>query len=90
MIIELKLSEEDKKDIARMTAAEMAKDEKTSEPTKILKESQVHEFFEGVSRDNVIKILRDNKLGVKMGGRWFYTNTEINGLLVRNQGKTLV
>ena len=60
------------------------------EPTRTMSKQEAIDYLPGVSRESFEEICRVHKIGVKVGTRWVYTNTELDKLMERYQGKTLI
>lgn len=60
------------------------------EPTRRMSKQDAIDYLPGVSRESFEEICRVHKIGVKVGPRWLYTNTELDKLLEENKGKALI
>lgn len=60
------------------------------EPTRTMSKQDAIDYLPGVSRESFEEICKVHKIGVKVGPRWLYTNTELDKLLEENKGKALI
>lgn len=60
------------------------------EPTRTMSKQEAIDYLPGVSRESFEEICKVHKIGVKVGPRWLYTNTELDKLLEDYKGKTLI
>ncbi|MBI4856139.1 MAG: hypothetical protein HY818_05310 [Acetobacterium woodii] len=60
------------------------------EPTRTMSKQEAIDYLPGVSRESFEEICRVHKIGVKVGTRWVYTNTELDKLLEDYKGKVLI
>jgi len=59
-------------------------------PTKQMNKQEAIEYLPGVSRELFEEICKKHKIGVKVGTRWIYTNTELDKLMEEHKGKALI
>ena len=59
-------------------------------PTKQMNKQEAIEYLPGVSRELFEEICKKHKIGVKVGTRWIYTNTELDKLIEEHKGKALI
>jgi hypothetical protein len=60
------------------------------EPTRTMSKQEAIDYLPGVSRESFEEICRVHKIGVKVGPRWLYTNTELDKLIEEHKGRALI
>lgn len=60
------------------------------EPTRTMSKQEAIDYLPVVSRESFEEICKKHNLGVKVGTRWLYTNTELDKLLEEYKGRALI
>lgn len=93
MTVDFQMTESDIQKMANVLLAVLLPEiEKrvTREPTRTMSKQEAIKYLPGVSRELFEEICRVHKIGVKVGTRWLYTNTELDKLLEDNKGRSLI
>ena len=93
MTVDFQMTEADIQKMANvLLAALLPEIEKrvAREPTRTMSKQEAIDYLPGVSRESFEEICKKHKLGVKVGTRWLYTNTELDKLIEEFKGKTLI
>ena len=93
MTVDFQMTESDIQKMANvLLAALLPEIEKrvTRESTRTMSKQDAIDYLTGVSRESFEEICRVHKIGVKVGTRWLYTNTELDKLIEDNKGKSLI
>lgn len=93
MIIDAQLPEEDINKIAKKVAEILLPEiEKriSGTSTRQMNKQEAIEYLPGVSRELFEGICKKHKIGVKVGTRWIFTNTELDKLIEEHKGRALI